>query len=269
MPDFHDILTVITLALLEGFLSVDNALVLAILVRPLPENRRNKALRYGIVGAFAFRFIALVFATYLIKFSAFKLLGGAYLIYLSIQYLFFGLDGKKESKGSSMAKAFWGTVLAVELTDIIFSIDSITTAIAFSDKLWVLWFGGIIGIILMRFLSGYFVKAIERFPKLEDLAYQLVFFVGVKLSFETLGVVIDHAVFWIMMAVIFVIGMSLIVREDRQHKHSRRQAEELVRMLRAGEISVAGALEKHGEDGRILAYLYKEGFVDVIEKTSH
>jgi YkoY family integral membrane protein len=265
MFDFHDIFTVITLALLEGILSVDNALVLAILVRPLPEDRRKKALRYGIWGAFLFRFIALIFATYLIKFTVFKLLGGGYLIYLAIKHMFFGIGGEKEVKASVTAKAFWGVVLAVELTDIVFSIDSITTAVAFSDKLWVLWFGGIMGIILMRYLSGYFVKAIERFPKLEDLAYQLVFFVGVKLSFETMGVEIERSVFWMMMAVIFTIGMSLIVREDKMHKHSRKQADEIIRMLKAGELTVAEALEKYSEDGRVLSYLYREGFLKGVQ----
>lgn len=264
--EFHDIFTIFTLALLEGILSVDNALVLAILVRPLPEEQRKKALRWGIWGAFAFRLVAVIFATFLVQFSAFKLIGGAYLIYLAIKHMFFGLGGEGEmTQKDSKTSAFWKIIVAVELTDIVFSIDSITTAVAFSNKLWVLWFGGVMGIILMRFLSGYFVKAIERFPKLEDLAYQLVFFVGVKLSFETLGVHIEKGVFWLMMGIIGVIGASLIVREDKLHKHSRRKAEEIIKMLREGQMSVHEALEKHQEDGRVLAYLYKEGFLKGVE----
>ncbi len=264
--ELHDIFTVFTLALLEGILSVDNALVLAILVRPLPEEQRKKALRWGIWGAFTFRLLAVIFATYLVQFSAFKLIGGAYLIYLAIKHMFFGLGGEENThQKSSKASTFWKIIIAVELTDIVFSIDSITTAVAFSDKLWVLWFGGVMGIILMRFLSGYFVKAIERFPKLEDLAYQLVFFVGVKLSFETLGVHIEKGVFWLMMGIITVIGASLIVREDKLHKHSRRKAAEIIKLLREGQMSVHEALEKHQEDGRVLAYLYREGFLKGVE----
>ncbi|MCC7432313.1 TerC family protein [Candidatus Peregrinibacteria bacterium] len=259
--EFHDILTVATLALLEGILSVDNALVLAILVRPLPEAARKKALRWGIWGAFAFRLLAVIFASYLIQFEVFKLIGGTYLIYLAIKHMFFGLEGENQEIKESGAKAFWKVVVAVELTDIVFSIDSITTAVAFSDKLWVLWFGGVMGIILMRFLSGYFVKAIEKFPKLEDLAYQLVFFVGTKLAFETLGVHIEKSVFWIMMGVIGVIGASLVVREAKFSKHSAKRADELVKQLKAGEITVREALANHSEDGRVLAYLYKEGYL--------
>jgi predicted tellurium resistance membrane protein TerC len=175
--------------------------------------------------------------------------------------MFFGLaeGSNPDTKGKSLQKSFWTIVLVVEMTDIVFSIDSITTAVAFSNKVWVLWFGGIAGIVLMRFLSGFFVKAIERVPKLEDLAYQLVFFVGTKLSLETLGVEIERSVFWLMMGVIGVIGASLIVREDKLHKHSRKKAEEIIGRLKRGEISVQEALEKHQEDGRVLSYLYREG----------
>lgn len=264
--EFHDVLTVLVLALLEGILSVDNALVLAILVKPLPENMRKKALRYGLLGAFAFRFIAVLFATFLVKYSFFKLIGGGYLIYLSIKHMFFGLesDDSKEVKKGNMMSNFWRIVLVVELTDIVFSIDSIATAVAFSDKVWVLWFGGVMGIILMRFLSGFFVKALEKFPKLEDLAYQLVFFVGIKLGLETLGVEIEPAIFWLMMAVIGVIGASLIVSDQRKHKVNLKKGAELVEQIKRGEITVKEALEKHQADGQILAYLYKEGFLKVL-----
>lgn len=264
--ELHDIFTIITLALLEGILSVDNALVLAILVKDLPEEKRKKALRYGIWGAFGFRLLALLFAAYLIKFEVFKLIGGVYLIYLSAKHMFFSLaEGAEESKKVFSASNFWKVVLVVELTDIVFSIDSITTAVAFSDKLWVLWFGGIAGIVLMRFLSGFFVKAIERFPKLEDLAYQLVFFVGVKLSFETLGVEIEKGVFWLMMGIIAIIGISLIVREDKLHKHSKRVASDIISQLQNKQLTVREAIEKYDEDGRVLSHLYKEGFLKEID----
>lgn len=264
--ELNDVFTVITLALLEGILSVDNALVLALLVRPLPEGQRRRALKYGIWGAFIFRLLAVLFAAYLIQFQIFKLVGGGYLLYLSIKHMFLGIEEKASSGDKALRqKGFWAVVLVVELTDIVFSIDSIATAVAFSNKIWVLWFGGIVGIILMRYLSGFFIKAIERFPKLEDLAYQLVFFVGVKLSLEPLGVEMAKEVFWIMMLIIMTIGISLIVREDKSHKHSQRKAAELVNRLKTGEITIKEALASHQEDGKILAYLYREGYLKEIE----
>ena len=85
-----DLITIATLVLLEAILSVDNALVLAILVRRLPENLRRRALTYGLVGAVVFRLLALIFAVYLLQFSVVKLLGGIYLIYISLKHLFLG-----------------------------------------------------------------------------------------------------------------------------------------------------------------------------------
>ena len=80
--ELADLLTIAALVLLEAALSADNALVLAVLVLPLPKEQHNKALRYGIVGAFAFRFLAIFFAAFLINFHIAKLLGALYLFYL-------------------------------------------------------------------------------------------------------------------------------------------------------------------------------------------
>lgn len=77
------------LVLLEGVLSIDNALVLGLLAKRLPREQRSKALTYGLVGAFAFRFIAIAVAAFLLKWRWVKLIGGGYLAYISIKHLFF------------------------------------------------------------------------------------------------------------------------------------------------------------------------------------
>ena len=85
----YDVLTIATIALLEGLLSVDNALVLAIMVKHLPPVQRRKALMYGMAGAFAFRLVALVGASYLMHLTWVKMLGGGYLLYLAMKHMFF------------------------------------------------------------------------------------------------------------------------------------------------------------------------------------
>ena len=72
-----------TLVLLEGLLSADNALVLAMMVKHLPEEQRKKALFYGILGSYAFRFVAIALGTVLIKIWWVKLIGAMYLLYLA------------------------------------------------------------------------------------------------------------------------------------------------------------------------------------------
>jgi YkoY family integral membrane protein len=213
-----DVLTIATLAVLEGILSVDNSLVLAILVRTLPKRQQRKALTYGIVGAFAFRLLALIFAAHMMRFVFFKLIGGAYLIYLAMKHMFFFYKEDAHQARPQIAANFWKTVMVVELTDIAFSIDSITAAVAMSDKLVIVWMGGILGIVFLRFAAGIFVRLLEKLPKLEDLAYQLIFFIGTKLFLEGFHIEIGHGVFWMMMGIIAVLGISLVYRDYYQRK---------------------------------------------------
>jgi predicted tellurium resistance membrane protein TerC len=85
----RDAFTVLVLIVLEGTLSIDNALVLGLLAKRLPPHQRKKALTYGLVGAFVFRFAAIGFATWLLHYPVVKLLGGAYLIYVAVKHFFF------------------------------------------------------------------------------------------------------------------------------------------------------------------------------------
>lgn len=211
----HNIGIVGTLVVLEGLLSADNALVLAVLVKHLPKNEQKRALRYGIFGAFLFRFIGLVSVTWLIRYWQFKAFGAGYLLYLTIKHFVKKYNNSNSGGRNVSAAGFWKTVLAVELADIAFSIDSIVAAVAMSPKLWVVYTGGILGIITMRFVAGGFLRALERFPKLEAAAYLLVGWIGIKLALEslhqmragTVGHVIPIWIFWSVMAAIFVGGL--------------------------------------------------------------
>jgi len=179
--------------LLEGLLSADNALVLAILVLGLPRSQQRQALRYGIVGAFGFRILATLMAVQLIAFGWVKLIGAAYLLYLSFHH-FFGHGDPEERSGIKPAtpmlglSAFWSTVVKVELTDVVFAIDSILVAVAMSNKMWVIITGGILGIATMRMVIGKLLTVVRRYPALVDGAFIIIAWVGVKLLLEYLQV---------------------------------------------------------------------------------
>lgn len=258
-----DLVTIVTLAGLEGILSVDNALVLAILVRSLPAEQRRKALTYGIVGAFVFRFIALIFAAYLMQMTVFKLIGGGYLIFIAMKHMFFFTEEDAQRTRASTGANFWKTVAVVELTDIAFSIDSITTAVAMTDKLTIVWLGGILGIIFLRFAAGYFVRLLERLPRLEDLAYQLVFFVGTKLTLEGFHYKIDHGVFWMMMGIIAIIGAGLVYRDAWQRRTRDRFENNLLAQLREGRMTSQELLELDYVPKDVLHLLHREGWLDL------
>lgn len=261
-----DGLALLTLAILEGILSVDNSLVLAILVRTLPKGQQKKALMYGIFGAFFFRAVALIFAAHLMRFVAFKVIGGGYLLYLAMKHMFFFYKEDAHQSRPKTAASFWKTVLLVELTDIAFSIDSITTAVAMSDKLIIVWLAGIMGIIFLRFAAGLFIRLLEKLPKLEDLAYQLIFFVGTKLLMEGFHIEISYAVFWMMMAVIAILGAALVYRDYYQTKTESRFHNRLLSRLKTNEITVDEILALEYVPREIIVYLRETGALRVQQK---
>jgi YkoY family integral membrane protein len=186
-----DLVTILLLVLLEGLLSADNAMVLAVLALGLPKAERKKALRYGIIGAFAFRSIALLFGLYLIGLGLVKLAGGLYLLYLPFRH-FFGEHGEEGSRSVAPARpwlglsAFWATVVKVELTDIVFAVDSIVVAVAMSQKAWVVLSGGVLGIVAMRLVIGQLLTVVERYPVLVDGAFVIIAWVGFRLLVQYL-----------------------------------------------------------------------------------
>jgi len=184
-----DFVTIALLIALEGLLSADNAMVLAILVLGLPKPQQKKALQYGMIGAFAFRAIATLLAAYMIQLGWVKLVGAGYLLYLV--YRHFGAGGGGEDRRTPPKalpwmglSPFWATVVKVELTDIVFAIDSILVAVAMSPKRWVILTGGILGIVMMRMVIGQLLALVERFPVLVDGAFVIIAWVGIKLLIE-------------------------------------------------------------------------------------
>jgi YkoY family integral membrane protein len=192
--DVHasDFVTIALLVLLEGLLSADNALVLAILVLSLPRADQRKALRYGIAGAFAFRILATLLAVQLIAFGWVKLIGALYLLYLTFKHFFGHTSTERRNippaRPAFGLSAFWATVVKVELTDIVFAIDSILVAVAMSSKTWVIITGGILGIITMRMVIGQLLAIVRRYPALVDGAFVIIAWVGIKLLIEYLHV---------------------------------------------------------------------------------
>jgi YkoY family integral membrane protein len=206
-----DLLTVGLLVILEGLLSADNAMVLAVLVLGLPKEQQRPALRYGIIGAFAFRTLATVFAVHMIQLRIVQLIGGLYLVWLPYQH-FFRAGGADERRKPVTARpwmglsAFWATVVKVELTDIVFAIDSILVAVAMSPKLWVVLTGGILGIVAMRLVIGQLLVIVRRYPAIVDGAFLIILWVAIKLLVEW-----AHSYGWIEVVIPKWLSLSLIV----------------------------------------------------------
>jgi YkoY family integral membrane protein len=237
LPDIHaaDFAVVGTLVVLEGLLSADNALVLALLVRHLPADKQKKALLYGLVGAFVLRGVGIFFASVIINLWWFCALGAAYLIVLSIRHFTrrkgASPDSDKAAKNGE-GMGFWLTVCMVELTDVFFAIDSILVAVALvndPDRLWIVYTGGFFGILLLRLAATFFIKLIERYPALDAMAYLLVGWAGVKLASASVDVyhrsinqepphLLPPHLFWSVFALVIVFGVRYAVRHRRKHR---------------------------------------------------
>ncbi|WP_077602319.1 TerC family protein [Oceanobacillus sojae] len=205
----------LVLVALEGLLAADNALVLAIMVRHLPEEQRKKALFYGLAGAFVMRFASLFVISFLVDFWLVQALGAAYLLFISGKNLYDRFKKKEpddseapEKKKAGAAvdpesgqvskKEFWKTVVKVEFADLAFAVDSILAAVALAVALppttfghvgsldtgqfAVVFAGGMIGLIIMRFAANIFVGLLHKRPTLEVAAFLIVGWVGVKLA---------------------------------------------------------------------------------------
>ncbi|MEC1682152.1 TerC family protein [Bacillus mojavensis] len=194
---------------LEGLLSADNALVLAVIANHLPNDQKKKAINYGIIMAFAFRFAALFAISFIANVWQIQAIGAAYLLYLGLKHVIKARFGKKsksiheEDKEEAAGKGFWPTVGKIALADLAFAIDSILAAVALAlglpdsplddfggmdgGQFIIVVLGGIAGLILIKFAATWFVKLLNQRPALETTAYAIVAWVGVKLVVITLA----------------------------------------------------------------------------------
>lgn len=197
-----------TLMMLEGLLSADNALVLAVMVKHLPPQQQRKALFYGIIGAYTFRFLAIGIGAFLIKIWWVKLIGAIYLLWVSAKH-FLAKSSNPGRRAAGRKMGFWHTVVAVEVMDIAFSVDSVLAAFGVSGEVWVLYLGGILGVLMMRSVAQLFLILISRCPELETTAFVLVAVIGVRMLGAAFYIQVNDIVFFSALMVIFLSGFVL------------------------------------------------------------
>ena len=211
-----EVLIFLNIIILEIVLSIDNAAVLAAMVKELPKEQQKKALTYGIAGAYLFRGLALLFASVLIKLVWLKVAGGLYLMYLAYNALSTNVEQGGESKMTikiPFLSALWSTIVAIEMMDLVFSIDNVFAAVAFTPNLWLICGGVFIGILAMRFATTKFVKVLEKNPILERVAYWVIGALGLKLVssywLHDLNTEAIDAVFSILTLLAFVVPLII------------------------------------------------------------
>jgi len=190
---------------LEGLLSADNALVLAVIAKHLPKSQKSKAINYGIIMAFGFRFAALFAISFIANVWQVQAIGAAYLLYLGLKHVIQARFGKENDNIQKKAagRGFWPTAGKVAIADLVFAIDSILAAVALAiglpdsplndfggmdgGQFIIVLLGGTAGLILIKYAAAWFVQLLDKRPALETTAYEIVAWVGVKLAVTALA----------------------------------------------------------------------------------
>jgi YkoY family integral membrane protein len=200
---------------LEAVLSADNAIALAAIAQGLDgQQLQRRALNIGLVAAFCLRVILILTASWVIQFWQFELMGAVYLLWLVFQY--FTSNDEVDSSGHSSSHhgprfaGLWQAIPMIAITDLAFSLDSVTTAIAVSKDIWLVLTGGFIGVITLRFMAGLFIRWLDEFVHLEDAGFVTVGLVGLRLLLRVVNpdFVPPEWLMVLMIALLFTWGFS-------------------------------------------------------------
>jgi YkoY family integral membrane protein len=189
-----DIGVVIAVGILDGLLSVDNALVNASLARHLPERKQMQAIMFGLGMGALLRFVAIFFVAVIIAYPILRVVGAAYLAWLVLNH--FVLETKDEveqeehAQGAELQRQFVRVIFMLAYTDMAFSIDNVVATVGMSTRILVVIAGVAVSILTMIFATTLVVKLIQRYPRLEHTAFVVIGLVAAAMLIED-----GHALF--------------------------------------------------------------------------
>lgn len=212
---FSDFFKVITLAFLEIVLSFDNAVVISIIIAGLSKHLRRKALYFGYLTSFLFRLTALFLLSYVLEYKWLQVLGAFYLFYLSLRFF---MKKKEKERAEADQVSLWKAILKIEILDLIFAFDSIIAGIGFistgtegpmRSKLWIVYIGGMIGILAIRFAADLLGRLMHLFPNMEKTAHVMVGLIAFKILYERFGSPpYFELIFWTLFFLLFLLGFK-------------------------------------------------------------
>ncbi len=217
IDSWSEILTLLPILIsLEILLSADNAIALASLTKSLKNSTdRTNALNIGITISLIFRILLILLSSFLLQFLFIRIFAGLYLIYLFFSNVILRNKKRETSLSDDLSIKnnnldFLKIVALLSITDLAFSVDSITTAVAISDQYILIVIGALIGVIALRFTSEIFLRLLEYFIRLEMAGYIAILIIGVKLILNTLlkESFLPDYYFYILIFISFVWGFS-------------------------------------------------------------
>ncbi len=218
------IIPLISLILLEVILGIDNVIFISILSDKLPESQRNKLRYWGLGLAMVMRLILLTLISWILKldqtlfvlrdisFSGKGLIliaGGLFLIYKSTVEIYHKTEMAQDSDMPKVPKvsSFKRLLMEIILLDLVFSIDSIITAIGMAQELWVMYTSVIVAVVIMVFASQPISYFIKKHPSFKILALSFLMMIGISLIAEGFHLEIPKGYIYFSMAFAFVVDV--------------------------------------------------------------
>lgn len=225
-------ISLLTLTFLEIVLGIDNIIFISIVTNKLPQENRKKTRTIGLLFALIFRIILLSFIIYIIRLTnplfsigsfnfsirdLILLLGGIFLIAKSVTEIHSKVEGDEHEQKNKSVASFFYVILQIVALDIIFSFDSILTAIGLSNQLPIMIAAVIISMIVMIYFSGFISNFINRHPTLQVLALSFLILIGFMLTIEAFHYEIPKG--YIYFALFFSVLVEMINMKIRaRHK---------------------------------------------------
>lgn len=229
-------ISLLTLTLLEIVLGIDNIIFISIVTNKLPKENRKRTRTIGLLFALLFRIILLSFIIHIIRLTnplfsigsfnfsirdLILLLGGAFLIAKSVTEIHSKVEGEEHIEKRGNAASFFYVILQIVALDIIFSFDSILTAIGLSNQLPIMIAAVIISMVVMIYFSGFISNFINRHPTLQVLALSFLILIGFMLTIEAFHYEIPKGYIYFALffsVIVEIINMKLRARNKLAEK---------------------------------------------------
>lgn len=219
---FAGLPVIASLVIIEGLLSVDNVLGIAALAKELPERQQKSAIRLGLAGAYVFRVLALLVASWLIANTWVRWLGAGYLVWLMCSHLTRHDERDESGAPKVVAATLFGALLQIGLMDLSLSIDNVIAAVGLAPKdpltqlpvMWPIYTGVFIAILALQAIAPHAMKLLRKYPVLEPTAFILIGLVGGVLIYEEAyhamtGVTVHIPPLYKFTVILAVIGLAL------------------------------------------------------------
>lgn len=238
--DYQIIISLLTLIALEVVLGIDNVIFISIIASKLPANQQRKARFYGLILAMFLRLGLLAMIAIILKldhdlFIVFSqgisikdlilILGGLFLLYKSSSEIYHKMEGEVGDKSKNIKAATFGQVIfQILIMDLVFSIDSIITAIGMVKEIWIMYVAIIVTVLLMLVAAEPISNFVNKHPSFKILALSFLLLIGFALVSEGFGIEIPKGYIYFSMAFSMLVSvlqmrMNRIVKPVATHEH--------------------------------------------------